>query len=62
MAVRKSDPALHIPAYDPSRARCHTGRVHGDGDVTALSPDTIDKLRAHWGKPQHRNNAPASFR
>lgn len=61
MAVRKADPALHIPAYDPSRSRCHQGRI-SDGDVTALSFDAIDKLRKHWSKPQHRNNAPPNFR
>lgn len=56
MAVKKPDPALHIAAYDPSRARCHTGRL-SDAPIN-LSETARAKLRAYWNKPQHRNTAP----
>lgn len=61
MAVKKADRSVWIQAYDPSRARCHTGRRFTD-DVTALSPTSTAKLRAYWSRPQHRMNAPARFR
>lgn len=60
MPVRKAKPDAHIHAHDPSRVRCHAGRL--SDEPIELSDSKIEKLRAYWSKPQHRNGAPAAYK
>lgn len=60
MPVRKAKPDAHIHAYDPSRVRCHAGRL--SDEPIELSDAKVEKLIRYWSKPQHYQNMPVRYR